>query len=262
MSVPFTFLECVFGGLLGLLGGSFLTVVTHRGPISWGLVTSPNPLPAHYSLAMPRSHCPKCQTPISPLHLIPIVGFIISKGQCANCSEPISWRYPLIEGLGVLSGLSAVMFFNTPIEMVGALVFLLALVALAVIDWETGYLPDMINFPLMGVGLCLGIGSVFITPLHSFLGAVLGYGFFYGLGAIYKKLRGHEGLGQGDAKLLGAMGAFIGPYALPAVILIGAVSALVFIAAKAVRGTEISGQTEIRFGPFLTLGGAISFLVL
>ncbi len=258
--VPESFLVLV-AGLLGLFGGSFVTVVVHRGPTIWGLVEPPKALPARYSLALPRSHCPACGETIRIPHLIPLVGYLLANGKCKHCGAVIPVRYPLIEGLGLLAGVAAALTAGNALAFAGSLLFLLALLALGAIDWETGYLPDRITLPLLVLGLGFGAGSVFVPFIDSALGAAIGYAAFAALAAGYKALRGHEGLGHGDAKLLGAMGAFTGPYALPGIILIGSLFALLVIGIGALRGKSVNAQTEIHFGPFLAVGGAVMFLV-
>ena len=247
------------GGVVGLCCGSFLTVVVTRGPALWGLVdhTEASKPPG---LAHPPSHCPYCQSQLTARQLIPLLSYAIQRGRCAHCGAPISAFYPLVEALGLGAGVLAVVLPGGWLAMIGAFVLFLFLIALGAIDWRTGYLPDALTFPLILLGLGFGAAGVFQPWQMALLGAALGYGVFWAIGATYRAFRGVDGLGLGDAKLLAAGGAFAGPYALPFIVLIAAFSALSYIGLANLRGAGLSAQSEIRFGPFLAVGVAGAFI--
>lgn len=245
-------------GLLGLLLGSFSGVVIHRGPIIWGLVETPEGAPP-ISLALPRSHCPACQSQLSTVELIPILGFVMARGKCRSCQIPIPTFYPVVETLGLISGLTAALLFEGLWATGLALGFFLLLIPLAVIDKRTGYLPDALTLPLATIGLAAGGLNIFVSPEHAIFGWVLGWGSLAVLAGLYRMVRGREGLGGGDAKLLGAGATFTGPAALPLILLIAAASALVSVMITQ-RG-QTDGATEIRFGPWLAGAIALVFVV-
>ena len=223
-------IRIAYFAFLGLIGSSFVSVLIHRGPVIWGLIEVPASLPRPYSLARPRSHCPHCSHKLSATDLIPLFGFLRQGGRCRYCGVPISRLYPALELAGACAGAIAAFCFAAPLPAGMALIFLLSLLALAVIDAQTGYLPDAITLPLIGLGLILSIGDVFIPWTAALWGAGLGYGVFWGISTLYQLIRRQEGLGLGDAKLLAAIGSFTGPFALPFVVLAAAISALMAIA--------------------------------
>lgn len=255
-------LYIVLLALVGLAGGSFLTVLVTRGPIIWEFVDRPTDLPDRYGLALPRSHCPQCKAPIIFPWLIPIAGYLLSRGQCRHCRGQIPRLYPALEVAGLSLGLIGAVVMPTWYAGATFLIFGLSMIAAGVIDARTGYLPDAITLPLIGVGLALSIIPVFAPWPQAMAGAVVGYGSFWALGAVFKKLRGIEGLGLGDAKLLAAIGSFVGVYALPFVVLFASASALIVIAGRAAyHRAPPSAGTEIRFGPYLAAAGGAVVLI-
>jgi leader peptidase (prepilin peptidase)/N-methyltransferase len=236
--------------LAGLTTGSFLNVVIHRGPAMWGLVDAP----ARGDLVAPRSYCPACKTQLSIANLIPLVSYLAQRGKCARCGARISRRYPIVEALGGASALLAVWAFGwTPAALAAAL-FAFALIALAFIDLETGYLPDAIALPLVGAGLAANAAGLFAPFRDALIGAGAGYAAFWLVGAVYGRLRQREGLGRGDAKLLAAIGAWTGWSYLPLVVLFAAVGTLVAISVK--RG--VKADDAIPFGPGLCGAGFLA----
>lgn len=244
----------IFTALIGggLLIGSFLNVVIHRGPRIWGLVTDENRIG---NIAHPRSYCPSCRTPLNPKNLIPIVSYVAQHGRCTFCRAKINPRYWLVEALGAVSVGLAIWAFNLSGTAMVAAIFGWFLIALAAIDFETGYLPDALTFPLIAGGLCVNVVGTLVPLTDSVFGAVLGYSVFRLIGYFFQRLRGREGLGQGDAKLIAAAGAWLGWQSLPSVILIGSVSTLVAVVAKSGLKQPAS-DLEIPFGPGLCLGAA------
>ena len=244
--------------VLGLLLGSFLGVVITRGPVIWGLIDAPADA-REMSLAWPPSHCPQCDAKLSPLDLIPLLGFAMTRGRCRKCEAPISRLYPTAEALCGLGGVFAALLFADAMSAVAALFFFTLLVGLAAIDHRTGYLPDALTMPLLTLGLASGAGGLFVSADAAILGWVAGWGSLALLAFLYRTVRGREGLGGGDAKLLGAGGAFLGPLALPMVLLVAAAAALLTVAIA--RRGEVSGADELRFGPWLAGAIALIFVV-
>ncbi|MEX0645529.1 MAG: A24 family peptidase, partial [Parvularculaceae bacterium] len=141
-----------------------------------------------------------------------------------------------------------------------AVLFLLGLVALAAIDAETGFLPDALTVPLIWLGLIANIGERFASLPSAVIGAVAGYAAFWFVSGAYRLVRGREGLGGGDAKLLAAIGAWGGWMALAPAVFFGAIAALAGILGLLMLGRRIGPETPVPFGPALCLGGAAVFL--
>jgi leader peptidase (prepilin peptidase)/N-methyltransferase len=235
---------------VGLTVGSFLNVVIHRGPVLWGLVDGPT----RGDLVAPRSYCPSCKTPLRIANLIPVLSYFAQRGRCARCDARISARYPIVETFGAASAVLAVLMFGWTPAALAAAIFAFALIPLAVIDLETGYLPDAITLPLIGAGLAANAAELF-TPLRdAVIGAAAGFTAFWAIGVIYERLRKRDGLGLGDAKLLAAIGAWTGWAHLPIVILIAALGTLGVIAVR----QGMKADDAIPFGPGLCAAGFLA----
>ncbi len=249
--------------ILGLMVGSFLNVVIHRLPKimeqEWHnncleLQGKDIPEQISYTLAKPRSACPKCGHQISALENIPVLSYLFLKGRCKGCNTPISPRYPLIELLtGTLIGLVSWKFGYTSMTIF-AWMFTFALIALTFIDFDTQLLPDDITLPLLWLGLLFNLNFGFTDIQSAVTGAVAGYLILWSVYWAFKIIRGKEGMGYGDFKLLAAIGAWFGWKLLPAVILLsstlGAVIGIALIVLTK-RGKEV----PMPFGPFLAIGG-------
>ncbi|WDI31255.1 A24 family peptidase [Hyphococcus flavus] len=242
--------------LAGLLIGSFLNVVIHRGPAQWKLVDSSD----RGTLVSPRSYCPDCKAPISSIHLIPLLGFAVLRGKCATCASRIPIRYPLVELMGGLAGIIAVAIFGFSTTALLAALFFWFLIALSFIDFETGYLPDALTIPLIILGLAANVIDLFTSFPNALIGAAVGYLVFRLIGAAFHRLRGLEGLGQGDAKLLAALGAWLGWLALAPIVFTAAILALGAVGALRLSGKKIAGDTPIPFGPALGAAGALAMV--
>lgn len=237
--------------LAGLAAGSFLNVVIYRGPVMWKLADGE----ARGNFVGPRSYCPACKTTLAATSLIPIVSYLVQRGRCAACGAKISARYPLVESLGALSALISVIAFGlTPAAFFAAL-FGFALIALAFIDAETGYLPDAITLPLIAIGLAANGFETFVPLRDAVIGAGAGFLIFWAISAAYERLRGKEGLGLGDAKLLAAIGAFGGWMMLPVVVFVAALGTLAALGIGALRGGGMARDQPVAFGPGLCAAG-------
>jgi len=261
---PFFFtLTCV---ALGLILGSFLNVVILRLPKmmeqSWRrecceLLDQPPPDEPRLTLSHPGSQCPDCGAVIKPWQNIPVISWLVLRGQCAQCGMRISARYPFVELVtGLLSGLAAWQFGFGP-EAMSALVLIWVLIALTGIDMDTQLLPDSMTLPLLWLGLGVNLFSVW-TPLPSaVMGAILGYGSLWSVYWLFKLFTGKEGMGYGDFKLLGALGAWFGWQAVPLMILLSSfVGAALGIAILIARGQ--GRDTPMPFGPYLAGAGLLT----
>jgi leader peptidase (prepilin peptidase)/N-methyltransferase len=258
----------VVAGIVGLCVGSFLNVVIHRLPKildrGWraqcaelageSAVEQPR-----YNLVTPRSQCPACGHPISALENIPVLSYIFLRARCSACKAPISARYPLVELLtGALTVAAALRFHGIP--AIGAASLLLwALVALTFIDFDTQLLPDNITIPLLWAGLIVNAAGLMpgVTLRDAVIGAVAGYLALWIVYWLFKLIRGKEGMGYGDFKLLAALGAWMGWQMLPLIVLLSSlVGAAIGIGLVVFKGRD--HQVPLAFGPFLAIAGAIA----
>jgi len=252
-----------FSVILGLMVGSFLNVVIHRLPKmmerEWHnncleLQGKDVPEQPKYTIVTPRSACPTCGHNIGAMENIPIVSYLILGGKCKGCKTGISMRYPLIEALtGALIGAVAYKYGYTYTTLF-AWIYVLALITLTFIDLDTQLLPDDITLPLLWLGLLFNLNIGFTDLKSAVIGAMLGYLILWAVYWAFKLVTGKEGMGYGDFKLLGAIGAWFGWQLLPAVILLSSVvGAVIGISMIIFKGK--TGGTAIPFGPFLALGG-------
>lgn len=242
----------------GLLLGSFLNVVIHRGPALWGLGDSESR--SRGDFIAPRSYCPSCGKQIRAVDLVPVVSYALLGGKCRDCKAHISLRYPIVELLGGAAALLSVAVYGPTIDAGLAALFLFTLIALAFIDRETGYLPDALTLPLAAAGLAANITGRFASIGAALIGAGAGFLAFWALAAAYRALRGREGLGGGDAKLLAALGAWGGWTMLPPTVFAASLMALAFVGVSALMGRKIDRVAPIRFGPALCAAGAAMFI--
>ena len=256
--MPHDFMSLAFMAALGLAIGSFLNVLIHRLPImieqSWqdpATVTEPA-----LDLAFPASHCPVCRHPIAWYDNLPLLGFVLLRGRCRHCQTRISWQYPLVE---LITGALFVWSLLTHASWGAALAwagFAAALLALAVIDARTTWLPDAITQPLVWGGLIAAAMGWTGVPLPAALwGAVAGYLCLWSVYWAFRLLTGKEGMGYGDFKLLAALGTWFGWQSLLAVVLIASISGLLVALALLWR-KQLPENRQIAFGPYLALAGA------
>jgi len=282
--------------LLGLMVGSFLNVVVHRLPLmlerQWwrdvsaqaadtdshrrvfgresgaplqqaardldASITALQPL----SLARPASRCPACGHQIRWYENIPVVSWLVLRARCSACGVRIPARYPLVElGTAALFGAVAWRIGAQPSVLLWCAAAA-ALLALALIDWDTTLLPDVLTLPLLWAGLsaaALGwLGSLTLT--QSLAGAAVGYLSLWSVYWFFKLATGKEGMGFGDFKLLAALGAWLGWQAiLPVVLMASIIGAAVGLVMKA-SGSLREGR-YVPFGPFLAGGGLATLLL-
>jgi leader peptidase (prepilin peptidase)/N-methyltransferase len=258
----------VAAGVVGLCVGSFLNVVIHRLPKmldrGWRAQCAelagetPPKLPP-YNLLRPRSQCPACGHPISAIENIPVLSFIALRGRCSACKAPISPRYVLVELLTGALTVAAALRFQEILTIIAACVLLWTLVALTFIDFETQLLPDDVTLPLLWAGLIANAAGVMpgANLRSAVIGAVAGYLFLWAVYWAFKLIRGKEGMGYGDFKLLAALGAWLGWQMLPLIVLLSSlVGAVIGIGLVVFKGRD--HQVPLAFGPFLAIAGALA----
>ena len=229
--------------LVGLCAGSFLNVCIYR-------------LPRRESVAWPASRCTTCNRALSWYENIPVVSWIVLRGRCRTCRAPVSWMYPIVEIVTALIFVSSYVLYGfTPTAAVRS-VFACALIVLFVTDLQHHILPNIITVPGIAIGFVL---SLFLPPgwRDSLIGIAVGGGTLFAIAEAYYRVRNQEGLGMGDVKLLGMIGAFLG-WKLVLLTLIlasfaGSVAGVVLIASG--RG---SMKYALPFGTFLAVGALIA----
>jgi leader peptidase (prepilin peptidase)/N-methyltransferase len=252
--------------VFGLCIGSFLNVVIHRLPKmlerDWraqcaeleGREPTQDP---RYNLIVPRSRCPSCNKLITALENIPLISWAVLRGKCTGCGARISLRYPIVElAAGLLAATAAWRFGFTPAAF-GAMLLCWTLLAAGAIDLDTQLLPDDLTLPLLWAGLLFNLFGAFVTLKSAVLGAIIGYLALWLIYWAFKLATGKEGMGYGDFKLLGALGAWLGWQALLLVILlsslVGAITGIgLMVLARHGR------EKPIPFGPYLAAAGVIA----
>jgi len=211
------------------------------------------------SIARGRSRCDSCGVTLAARDLIPIASFLALGGRCRVCKARISLFYPAIELAAVVPVAWAAPVQHGPIIIASA-VYGWMLIALSWIDWRSFRLPDVLTLPLLGLGLAFAAAFDSARWLDHAIGALAALFAFTGLALLYRLLRGREGLGFGDAKLAGAIGAFVGWQAIPVTLLLSALFGLVFFILRALLEGRWSRDARIPFGPFLAAAGWITWL--
>ena len=254
--------------ILGLLVGSFLNVVIYRVPEglnrNWKLQAKQMlDLPLEqgegerFNILMPPSHCPSCKSAIKPWQNIPILSYVLLKGQCKHCHAAISLRYPLVELLTGLVFAICAWKFGATWTALAAMVFSAYLIAMIFIDADTQLLPDQLTLPLMWGGIVFHLAAYLLqadwgitTLVDSLLGAIIGYLSLWSVFQLFKLVTGKEGMGYGDFKLLAALGAWLGIGVLPIIIIMSALVGLIFAIIM-----KVAKNQPMPFGPYLAISG-------
>ena len=258
-------LVAALAGILGLLIGSFLNVVIYRVPKmmerQWAeecaeLTGTPTAPTEKFNLLTPRSRCSNCGHQIQWYENIPVVSYLFLRGKCSACAAPYGVRYPLVELVtGGLFFFCAWRWGWTPTALVWC-GFSAALLALAVIDWDTTFLPDDITLPLLWGGLIAAAlqWNPAVDLPTALWGAVGGYLSLWGVYWAFKLATGKEGMGYGDFKLFAALGAWFGwPALIPIILMASVIGAVIGLVMKFSSGLREGGY--VPFGPFLAGAG-------
>jgi leader peptidase (prepilin peptidase)/N-methyltransferase len=236
MGNPWVFLA----GAAGLAVGSFLNVCIYR-------------LPRSRSIVFPGSRCPACGAPIRAFDNIPVLSWLILRGKCRVCRAPISLRYPMIEmgnaSLWILAAATA----SRPADFAAAACLCSACLVLIMIDYDFQILPDSVTLPLAGTGVFFSFFSSRLGWRSSLAGLAAGAGVLFLVAWAYEKLTRSEGMGLGDAKMLGAIGAFTGVAGVVATLFFASLAGSLVGLALMTRGG--GWKTRLPFGVFLGLAG-------
>jgi leader peptidase (prepilin peptidase)/N-methyltransferase len=254
--------------LVGLLVGSFLNVVIYRLPkmleqewqLQCDLLSGETAKPTTaLSLSKPRSSCPHCGHSISAMENIPVLSYLLLRGQCRSCHASISIRYPLIELLTALLTAVIAWQFGLSWACLGGVLLTWTLIALTFIDVDCQLLPDKLTLPLLWLGIAFNLFANFASLNDSVVGAMLGYLSLWSVYQLFRLITGKEGMGYGDFKLLAALGAWMGWQSLPIIILlsslVGAIIGISLIALKLQQHDK-----PIPFGPYLAAAGWIALV--
>ncbi|MBN3849089.1 prepilin peptidase [Paraburkholderia sp. Ac-20342] len=264
--------QIAFAIVFGLVIGSFLNVVVHRLPImlerAWReeineateTPQADDGLPARYNLWVPRSACPHCGHVLSAWENLPVLSYIMLRGRCSACGTHVSLRYPLLEIASAACAASVLAVFGPTMMALAAFGLCATLLAMSAIDIDTHLLPDSMTLPLLWAGIIVNFNGMFTNLHDAVLGAIFGYLALWAVHWVFRLIRGVEGMGYGDFKLLAALGAWLGWAALPQIVLIAAVAGAVVGLAATWRG-RMRFEEPLPFGPFLAAGGALTLFV-
>jgi leader peptidase (prepilin peptidase) / N-methyltransferase len=242
--------------VFGAIYGSFLNVVVHR-------------LPREESLVRPGSRCPRCRKPIAWHDNVPVLSWLLLRGRCRACRKPISPRYPAVEAaMGALAAALQRRWPQDPAWAGAAALAGGALLAVALIDWETFLIPDELSGGLAVAGLLfaplnpyLGAGAWWVRPLHALIGGLVGFAMTFAIAQIGEWIFKKEALGGGDVKLLAGVGLWTGAVGAFDCMMIGSVLGAVYGLSLIASG-RAKRSDPIPFGPFLAFGALVNFFWL
>ena len=238
-------------GLAGLFFGSFFNVCIWR-------------IPRHKSIVNPPSHCPKCRTPIRFYDNIPVLSYLVLRGRCRKCRQPIAVRYPVVELLTALLFLALAIRFGMTWQFLRGVLLVSLLIIIAFIDLDTRKIPDALSLP----GIAAGLLSSLLIPgrlvpalrglASSAAGAAAGALVIYVVRWLWRTIFRKEGMGAGDVTLAALIGSFLGGQRMLLTILLGALAGVVVggIAALVAR-RKVFGR-QIPFGPYFAIGALVA----
>lgn len=235
-------------GVLGAVIGSFIATLVIRWPQGRSVMAG-------------RSHCDECDAVLGPLDLIPLLSAALARGGCRHCAAPIDPRHWQIELAALAIGVIAGFAVTGPVGMAGA-VFGWLLLALAALDITEFWLPDRLTITLALAGLASSLLGVDPPIIDRFIGGAAGFGALWLIGTVYKRLRGREGLGGGDPKLLGAIGLWLGWQMLPAVLLLASLTGLAIALTTWLMGRGGRLDDRMPFGALLAIAAYPAWLFL
>ena len=240
-------MDYLFVIILGGLWGSFANVCIYRLPLDKGVVSG-------------RSYCPKCKKQITWKDNIPIISYLLLSGKCRKCKKPISSQYALVEFLSILFFTIIYFLYGITLTTVLLMILSLSFIIIFFIDLKHFIIPNEITFSMMALGFIKSfdpnLNSLFPNYINSLIGGLLGYGIIWSIIYFYKQVRKKEGMGLGDAKLFGVIGFWFGWIAVPFVIFISSVIALLSVVPSLLKNSRTM-SSQIPFGPYIIIGTLI-----
>ena len=231
-----------FAFLGGMMAGSFISVVAHR-------------VPRGLSIVGPRSQCPSCGAQIAAYDNVPVISWLLLRGRCRRCREPISVRYPALElGLGAAFLATVLVLWHDPVQLAMGLVFLATLAAITLTDLEQRIIPNRILLVSAVIGIAIAAAADPGSLPERALSAFGAGGLLLLTALVYPK-----GMGMGDVKLAALMGLYLGSAVAPALLIGFLVGALVGVG-LILREGSAARKRGVPFGPFLALGGFVGLL--
>ncbi|MDP2010289.1 MAG: A24 family peptidase [Phenylobacterium sp.] len=231
---------------LGAVAGSFIGLISLR-------------LPVGRPVGAARSACDGCGRRLGVLDLVPILSFVALRGRCRSCGSSIARRYLLLEVGCALLAVWAGVVHPGPLALAGALLAW-QLLLLCLLDAEHFWLPRVVTLPLVASGLAVSAASGTQAALHSLIGAGAGFLSLATIAALYRRLRGREGLGGGDAYMLAGAGAWVGWIGLPTTLLWASLAGLSLVASSLLAGRKVTADQRLPFGVFLAAGTWLTWL--
>tara|TARA_B100001996_G_scaffold155281_2_gene118253 strand:- start:2766 stop:3527 length:762 start_codon:yes stop_codon:yes gene_type:complete len=236
--------DYIFLIILGGLWGSFANVCIYRLPQEKGVVSG-------------RSYCPKCKKKIVWYDNIPIASYFLLDGKCRKCKKKISGQYALVEFISILSFLCVYYLYGITLTTLLLIILSLSFIIIFFIDLKHFIIPNVLTFSMMALGFVKSfdpnLNPIFPNYVNSLIGGFFGYGIIWSIIFFYKQIRKKEGMGLGDAKLLAVIGFWFGWIAIPFVIFLSSVIALIIVIPDLLKKSK-KMTSQIPFGPYIILG--------
>ena len=237
-------MDLIFVIILGGLWGSFANVCIYRLPQDKGVVSG-------------RSYCPKCKKKIIWYDNIPIISYFLLGGKCRKCKKKISGQYALVEFISILSFLCIYYLYGITLTTVLLMILNLSFIIIFFIDLKHFIIPNVLTFSMMALGFIKSfdpnLNSIFPNYINSLIGGLLGYGIIWSIIFFYKQIRKKEGMGLGDAKLFAVIGFWFGWIAIPFVIFLSSIIALISVIPDLLKKSK-KMTSQIPFGPYIIFG--------
>ena len=237
-------MDFLFVIILGGLWGSFANVCIYRLPLNKGVVSG-------------RSYCPKCKKQITWKDNIPIISYFLLKGKCRKCKKPISSQYALVEFLSILFFVTIYFLYGITLTTLLLMILSLSFIIIFFIDLKHFIIPNEITFSMMALGFIKSfdpnLNSMFPNYINSLIGGLLGYGIIWSIIFFYKQIRKKEGMGLGDAKLYAVVGFWFGWLAIPFIIFLSSMIALLSVVPSLLKNSKTM-SSQIPFGPYIIIG--------
>lgn len=237
----------ILSAVAGLVIGSFLNVLIYRVPRKIEFVTG-------------GSRCPHCSHPLQWFHNIPVLSYLVLRGKCANCSERISFRYPLVELLNAGFYLFCYWQLGISIQSIALAALSSALLVILFIDLDFQIIPDSITLPGMIVGLAVSFGPDGLGIVASLVGLLVGGGALYMIAMLGDWLFKKESMGGGDIKMAAMLGSFLGWQKILLVFLCSAVIGVIVTMVLMVFSARLRRERLVPFGPFLSAAAGLALV--